>query len=102
MAATATQKATFKAERTRENKAQALATAMPQRLSDLREAAEDGNYERLERLAHRLKGAAGNYGLDEVAPHAAYLESIARERKSEILVMAALEDLDWLCEQILA
>lgn len=52
---------------------------LPNQVSEIRAAADEGDLERLRRLAHQLKGAAGGYGFQPVSQVAAEVEAAARQ-----------------------
>lgn len=53
---------------------------LPQRLENMEQMAEKGDWENLRRQAHQLKGAAGSYGFTPLSVLAANLEAAARQR----------------------
>lgn len=75
---------------------------MPTRLADLAQAYEARDWDRLQRLAHQLKGSAGSYGFDEVTPRAARLEAAVRDRSEEVEIGRATEELLGLCSRLRA
>jgi HPt (histidine-containing phosphotransfer) domain-containing protein len=75
---------------------------MPDRIAALREHFGNGDWAELGRIAHQLKGAAGSYGFDQIAPHAARLESCARGGESAETIREAYETLVNVCSRIRA
>lgn len=75
---------------------------MPTRIADFAQAYEAGDWERLQRLAHQLKGSAGSYGFDAVTPLAARLEAAVRDPSDEGEIGAATEELLALCGRLRA
>ncbi|GEN28382.1 hypothetical protein HVA01_20280 [Halovibrio variabilis] len=72
---------------------------LPQQLTDLRLAADEGDSAQLKRLAHQLKGAAGGYGFMPVSEQADAVEAAAGDgQTSEI--QAAVARLEHLCERV--
>lgn len=70
---------------------------IPDKSRRLQSAYEQGDWERLRRLAHQLKGALGSYGFDVLTPDAAALE-LAVERG--LGASAVKERLDSLTERL--
>lgn len=68
----------------------AFVERLPDQVHALRAAAETGDLERVQRLAHQLKGAAGGYGFLPVSEEAAALEVAAREASSRTELEVAL------------
>src|SRR5437868_13931735 len=52
---------------------------LPQRLADIRQAAQEQNWQEARRLSHQLRGAGGSYGFPLLTAAAAQVESAARE-----------------------
>ena len=75
---------------------------MPARTADLIDCLESGDWERLARAAHQMKGAAGSYGFDAITPTAARLEAAVRETRPEDEIREALEELVTLCGKVRA
>ena len=74
---------------------------LPQRLADMRQAAENNQWDVLQRATHQLKGAGGSYGYACLTDTAGQLESSAKRRDAEA-AMLALNKLTQLCEKIQA
>lgn len=53
---------------------QEFVEGIPERIAELRGAFEANNWETLETLAHRLKGAGGSYGYADISDLAATME----------------------------
>jgi signal transduction histidine kinase/CheY-like chemotaxis protein/HPt (histidine-containing phosphotransfer) domain-containing protein len=68
---------------------------LPDTLSAMREASANNHHDRLQRLAHQLKGAGGGYGYPMLTQEAAILEQAAKAADSEQarLVLRRLTDL---------
>jgi HPt (histidine-containing phosphotransfer) domain-containing protein len=47
---------------------------MPERMEQLRQLFQVGDWRELNRMAHQMKGSAGGYGFDPITPFAARLE----------------------------
>ncbi len=71
-------------------------SSLPQRLAQLREMAEQGDWEGLRRLAHQLKGAAGSYGFAVISVKAAQLEAAARQSADPPVILQLLAELEEL------
>lgn len=52
---------------------------MPERIEELRRALSSSDRVQLRRLAHRLKGSAGQYGFPDISAQAAALERLVCE-----------------------
>ena len=74
---------------------------LPQRLTEMRQAAANSQWDALQRLAHQLKGAGGSYGYACLTDTARELESHAKQEDAEA-AMLALGDLAHLCERVQA
>jgi PAS domain S-box-containing protein len=74
---------------------------LPERLAEMRQAAENGLWDRLQRMAHQMKGAGGGYGYSALTEVARELETHAkgRDREAAVLDLAALTG---LCRSIQA
>jgi signal transduction histidine kinase/DNA-binding response OmpR family regulator len=70
----------------------AFARRLPTVLAELDEAAVDGDHERVDRIAHGLKGSAGTLGAHRLAASCARLEAYAQKRDVSGLA-GALRDL---------
>jgi HPt (histidine-containing phosphotransfer) domain-containing protein len=75
---------------------------MPARLADMSQACAGQDWERLQRLAHQLKGSAGSYGFDDVTPLASRLEAAVRDRRGDDEIRLATHDLLELCSRLRA
>jgi len=73
---------------------------IPNRIEALNGAAEQKDWKSVERFAHQLKGALGSYGFGTVMPFAQDLETMTREGKPETEIVAALKQLESMCERI--
>jgi two-component system, sensor histidine kinase and response regulator len=71
----------------------------PERLSAIRAAVESNNAESLAKLAHRLKGAVGNFSSEAVTHAALRLETIAQQRDLSN-ARAAYQDLESMIERL--
>ncbi len=63
------------------------------RLAEMKTALTEGDWESLEVLSHRLKGAAGGYGFEDLSNAAARLEQCCRSGRETERAAALLEDL---------
>jgi PAS domain S-box-containing protein len=72
---------------------------LPERLAEMRRAADNGLWEDLRRLAHQLKGAGGSYGYACLTDAARELESHAKPEDAEAAVLA-LNRLASLCGRV--
>jgi HPt (histidine-containing phosphotransfer) domain-containing protein len=72
---------------------------LPLRLTDMRQAAANNQWEVLQRAAHQLKGAGGSYGYACLTDVARELESHAKQQDTEA-AMLALSSLAHLCGRI--
>lgn len=75
---------------------------MPGRVRDLQSHFGCANWDQLGRLAHQIKGAAGSYGFDQIAPFASNLEKSIRTGQPVAQVQAALDDLIDACSRLRA
>ncbi len=50
---------------------------LPDRVQAMDEALQHGEYGKVQRLAHQIKGAGGGYGFDQLSESAARLEAAA-------------------------
>jgi HPt (histidine-containing phosphotransfer) domain-containing protein len=75
---------------------------LPERFARLRAHFDAGNWSELERFAHQIKGAAGSYGFDPLAPAAARLERAAAKHDPCEQIATALEELAALCQRVRA
>jgi two-component system, sensor histidine kinase and response regulator len=68
---------------------------LPETISAMREALANNHYERLQRLAHQMKGAGGGYGYPHLTDAARILEDAAKAQDAEggRLAMKQLRDL---------
>lgn len=67
---------------------------------DLRIAGRNGDMQKLARLAHQLKGAAGGYGFMPVSEAAARLETRIADNAAEDDISEAVENLIAICERV--
>jgi signal transduction histidine kinase/DNA-binding NarL/FixJ family response regulator len=74
---------------------------LPQRLSEMRQAAANNQWDVLQRMAHQLKGAGGSYGYPCLTDAARELESHTKRHDTEA-AMLALNDLTNLYDRIQA
>jgi CheY-like chemotaxis protein len=72
---------------------------LPQRLTEMRQAADNSQWDVLLRAAHQIKGAGGSYGYARLTDAARELESHARRKDAEAAMMA-LNELANLCKRI--
>jgi CheY-like chemotaxis protein len=72
---------------------------LPQRLMEMRQAAQNNQWDVLQRAAHQLKGAGGSYGYARLTDAARELESHAKRNDAEA-ARVALNELANLCEKI--
>ncbi len=68
-----------------------FAAKLPDRMSQMRAASSNANYEELQRLAHKLKGAAGSYGYPTLSEAAKVLEDAVQARDIEAVNLALAE-----------
>ncbi|MBB3232808.1 ATP-binding protein [Halomonas stenophila] len=73
---------------------------LPIHVQDIRTAADIGELDRLRRLAHQLKGAAGGYGFQPVSRAAAKLETKVREADQASEVTEAVSQLVRVCRRV--
>lgn len=73
---------------------------IPNRIAALNEAADKQDWKSVERFAHQLKGALGSYGFGTAMPLAQDLETIAHEGRPGAEIVAALKELESMCERI--
>ncbi|MFO0884982.1 MAG: Hpt domain-containing protein [Pirellulales bacterium] len=73
---------------------------IPNRIATLKEAADKQDWKSVERFAHQLKGALGSYGFGTVMPFAQDLETIAHDGRPDAEIVAALKQLESMCERI--
>jgi len=72
---------------------------MSERVANLREGLEAGDWARLGRTAHQLKGAAGSYGFAPISVGAAGVEQAIRQSLPESRIREAVEELIALCRR---
>ena len=72
---------------------------MPDRVAQLLELLDQGNWEGLRRAAHQLKGAAGSYGFDAITNSADQVGENLREGKPEEEIRRAVNNLVALCNR---
>lgn len=73
---------------------------MPARAEALRLALTGGDRAQLQRLAHRLKGSAGQYGFPALSTHAAVLERLVRDGADVNAIHGAAMTVLGLCDGI--
>ncbi|MDX1588083.1 MAG: response regulator [Oleiphilaceae bacterium] len=73
---------------------------LPGQLEAIQTAAEEDDLERLLRLVHQIKGAAGSYGFMPLSDEARVLENAAREARGGAEIRAALRRFSALCERV--
>jgi signal transduction histidine kinase/ActR/RegA family two-component response regulator/HPt (histidine-containing phosphotransfer) domain-containing protein len=73
---------------------------LPLQVQDIRLAMDDGDLERVGRLAHQIKGSAGGYGFMPVSLDAQALESAARHANRASEVFDAIQRLAATCERV--
>lgn len=72
---------------------------MPERISNLLETLESGDWNALRRAAHQLKGAAGSYGFGQITPGAARVEEAVRQAEPEEAIRDTVAGLVDLCNR---
>lgn len=75
---------------------------VPQRMESLQKAAEQKDWESVERYAHQLKGALGSYGFGTVMPFAQDLEMATKDHLPPPVILQALQGLGEMCSRIQA
>src|SRR5437764_10584647 len=75
---------------------------LPQRLTDIRQAAQGQNWQEVRRLAHQLRGAGGSYGFPLLSTAAGQLEAIAHGEFRVAEVREALDQLTAFSERLRA
>jgi HPt (histidine-containing phosphotransfer) domain-containing protein len=75
---------------------------LPQRLAEIRQAAQRHNWQEVRRLAHQLRGAGGSYGFPLLTIAAGRVEDIANEQTSVKELRAALDRLTAVSERLRA
>jgi histidine phosphotransfer protein HptB len=75
---------------------------LPQRLAEMRQAAQGQNWPEVRRLAHQLRGAGGSYGFPLLTTAAARVETIAKEQANIKDVRAALDQLTAISQRLRA
>ena len=75
---------------------------LPDRLADIRQAAQGQNWQEVRRLAHQLRGAGGSYGFPLLTTAAGEVETIAREQTNTADFRAALDQLTAISERLRA
>ena len=73
---------------------------LPKRLTDLRDAEANRDWEAMSRLAHQLKGIAGSYGFDDLGRAAAVIESDAKANPTPRSIRSSLDRFDSVCRAI--
>jgi HPt (histidine-containing phosphotransfer) domain-containing protein len=75
---------------------------MPGRVESLMSVVSTGDWNRLGRLAHQMKGACGSYGFHQLTPLAARLEHACRELQEEGQIQEAVQELATPCQRVRA
>jgi len=75
---------------------------LPQRLVEIRQAAQGQNWQEVRRLAHQLRGAGGSYGFPLLTTAAGQVENIARQQISISELRIALDQLTAVSERLRA
>jgi len=75
---------------------------IPTRLDKLQEAWDAKDWDALGRAAHRLKGAVGSYGFEELTPYLHRLDHSVRTGKPEDEISRALAEVTELCSRVRA
>jgi HPt (histidine-containing phosphotransfer) domain-containing protein len=75
---------------------------LPQRLVDIRQAAQGHNWQEVRRLAHQLRGAGGSYGFPLMTIAAGKVETIAQEQASIKELRTALDQLTAVSQRLRA
>ena len=73
---------------------------LPERLADIRQAAQGQNWQEVRRLAHQLRGAGGSYGYPLLTTAAGQVETIAREPVNVSELRSALDQLTAVSERL--
>ncbi|MEN0061309.1 MAG: PAS domain-containing protein [Myxococcota bacterium] len=72
---------------------------LPERVQALHDTHRAGDLERLQRLAHQLKGAGGGFGYDEITQVARKLEAAVRQGEEKSQIAAAIRSVDETCQR---
>jgi histidine phosphotransfer protein HptB len=75
---------------------------LPDRLADIRQAAQEQNWQEVRRLAHQLRGAGGSYGFPLLTTAAGQVETVAREPVNVAELRRALDQLTAVGERLRA
>ncbi|MBW8884190.1 MAG: Hpt domain-containing protein [Planctomycetia bacterium] len=75
---------------------------LPERLVDIRQAAQGHNWQEVRRLAHQLRGAGGSYGFPLLTTAAGQVETIARDKVNIGELRAALDQLTAVSQRLRA
>ena len=73
---------------------------MPDRVATLLDHLQKWDTEGLRQAAHRLKGAAGSYGFEQISPCAGSLESAIRNAEPETHIRTMVAELVDLCRRV--
>lgn len=73
---------------------------MPNRIEQLTDCLLRGDWDKLGRYAHQMRGACGSYGFHQLTPSAARLEQVARHDPEEATIREAVDDLVALCQRV--
>ena len=66
---------------------------LPQSVSDLQRQLDQGNLEELARIAHRMKGAGGGYGFNQITELAASAEKAIKDSAPLASITSRVNDL---------
>ena len=75
---------------------------LPERLADIRQAAQGQNWQEVRRLAHQLRGAGGSYGFPLLTAVAGQVEAVAQGQTSVQALREALDELTAVSERLRA
>jgi histidine phosphotransfer protein HptB len=75
---------------------------MPNRVANILDLLNRGEWEELRRAAHQIKGAAGSYGFGDITPCAGKLEYAIRDQEPEENIRQAVDNLAALCSRACA
>lgn len=66
---------------------------LPDRISQLREAAQADDHTKAQHLSHQLKGAGGSYGFENISHAAAKIEKICLKEATQEELIHSVEQL---------
>ncbi len=75
---------------------------LPERVELLHVSAENQDWKTLGQTAHQLRGSGNSYGFEELAICAAQLEEACETTRQESQILASLEELLEICQQVRA